>query len=90
LFPDQDELSNLYSGPSIDASYQVSVHLVSDWSISKQSSPLKPLGQVNRNFVGNIYGMSSKRIADFFVIRYQKWPPQAILVSDRSISKNLL
>ena len=24
---DRDEMSNLYSGPSIDASYQVSVHL---------------------------------------------------------------
>jgi hypothetical protein len=24
---DQDKLSNLYKGPSIDASYQVSVHL---------------------------------------------------------------
>jgi hypothetical protein len=28
LLTDRDELSNLYRGPSIDASYQVSVHLV--------------------------------------------------------------
>jgi hypothetical protein len=27
LYTDRDEMSNLYSGPSIDASYQVSVHL---------------------------------------------------------------
>jgi hypothetical protein len=27
LLMDQDEMSNLYRGPSIDASYQVSVHL---------------------------------------------------------------
>jgi hypothetical protein len=27
LLMDQDKLSNLYKGPSIDASYQVSVHL---------------------------------------------------------------
>ena len=27
LLMDRDEMSNLYSGPSIDASYQVSVHL---------------------------------------------------------------
>ena len=27
LLTDQDEMSNLYRGPSIDASYQVSVHL---------------------------------------------------------------
>jgi hypothetical protein len=28
LLTDRDEMSNLYRGPSIDASYQVSVHLV--------------------------------------------------------------
>ena len=27
LLMDQDEMSNLYRGPSIDASYQISVHL---------------------------------------------------------------
>jgi hypothetical protein len=26
LFTDQDKICNLYKGPSIDASYQVSVH----------------------------------------------------------------
>jgi hypothetical protein len=30
LLTDRDEMSNLYRGPSIDASYQVSVHLV-EW-----------------------------------------------------------
>jgi hypothetical protein len=62
---DRDKMSNLYREPSIDASYQVSVHLaahfllvhlqtwppqtilVSDWLISKKSSPLKPLCQMN-------------------------------------------
>jgi hypothetical protein len=29
---------------------------VSDWLISKKSSPLKPLGQMNRNLVGSTYG----------------------------------
>jgi hypothetical protein len=28
LLTDRDEMSNLYRGPSIDASYQVSVHLI--------------------------------------------------------------
>jgi hypothetical protein len=28
LSPDRDEMSNLYRGPSIDASYQVWIHLV--------------------------------------------------------------
>jgi hypothetical protein len=48
----------------------------------KNSSPLKPFGQMNRNLVGNIYGRSSLKSAHFVPIRKQKWPPQAILVSD--------
>jgi hypothetical protein len=31
----------------------------------KKSSPLKPLGQMNRNLIGNIYGRSSIKIAHF-------------------------
>jgi hypothetical protein len=31
----------------------------------KKSSPLKPLGQMNRNLAGSIYGMSSMTIAHF-------------------------
>jgi hypothetical protein len=72
-------MSNLYRGPSIDASYQASYHLakrfqrkkailVSDWLISKKSSPLKPLSQINRNLVGIIYGRSSIKIAHFVPI----------------------
>jgi hypothetical protein len=52
-----------------------------------KSSPLKPLGQMNRDLVGNIYIMSSIKIAYFVPIRLQTWPPQAILVSDWLISK---
>ena len=52
------------------------------------SSPLKPLGQMNRNLVGSIYGRSFVRIAHFVPIRLQTWPPQTILVSDWLISKN--
>ena len=55
----------------------------------KKSSPLKPLGQMNRNLVGSIYGRSSIKIAHFVPIHYQTWPPQAILVSDRLISKKI-
>jgi hypothetical protein len=32
---DQNEMSNLYKGPSIDASWPPQAILVSDWSISK-------------------------------------------------------
>ena len=53
----------------------------------KKSSPLKPLGQINRNLVGSIYGRSSIKIAHFVPIRYQTWPPQTSIVSDWLISK---
>jgi hypothetical protein len=41
LLMDQDELSNLYRGPSIDASYQVSVHLAKRF----QRRRFKKIGQ---------------------------------------------
>jgi hypothetical protein len=34
----------------------------------EKSSPLKPLGQMNQNFVGSIYGMSSMTIGHFVPI----------------------
>jgi hypothetical protein len=61
--------------------------LVSDWLISNKSSPLKPLGQMNRNLVGSILGRSSIKIAHLVPIRLQTWPPQTIFVSDWLISK---
>jgi hypothetical protein len=41
LLTDQDEISNLYRGPSIDASYQVSVHLAKQF----QRRRFKNIGQ---------------------------------------------
>jgi hypothetical protein len=52
------------------------------------ASPLNPLCQMNWNLVWSIYGRSSIKIAHFVTIRWQTWPPQAIIVSDWSISKN--
>jgi hypothetical protein len=34
-----------------------------------KKSSLKPLGQINRNLVGSIYGRSSIKIANFVPIR---------------------
>ena len=42
--------------------------LVSDWLISKKSSTLKPLSQMNRNIIASIYGRSSINIAHFVLI----------------------
>jgi hypothetical protein len=68
LFTDRDEIRNFYRGPSIDASFQVSSVLVSGWSISKKSSALQQLSQMNQNLVGSYCGMSSIKIADFVPI----------------------
>ena len=89
-------VGSIYGRSSIKTAHFVPIHwqtwlpqaiLVSDWSISKKSSPLKPLRQMNRNLVGSIYGRSSIEIANFVSICWQIWPPHAILVSDWSISK---
>jgi hypothetical protein len=61
---DWDEISNLYRGLSIDASYQVSVHLVEGFQ--RHISVIQ------------------------FRYLYRDNSPQAILVSDWLIFKNLL
>jgi hypothetical protein len=54
LLTDRDEMSNLYRGPSIDDSYQVSVYLVDS--------------QMNRNLVGSILGRFSIKIGHLVAI----------------------
>jgi hypothetical protein len=92
----QNLVGSIYGRSCINIAHFVPIHyqtwppqtiLVSDWFISKKSSPLKPLGQMNLNLVGSILGRSSIKIAHFVPIRYQTWPPQTILVSDWFISK---
>jgi hypothetical protein len=48
------------------------------------------LFQMNWNLVENIYGRSSIKIAHFVPILNKHGQPQAILVSDWSISINIL
>jgi hypothetical protein len=38
---------------------------VSDWLISKKSSPLKPPGKMNKNLVGSILGDGRQVMANF-------------------------
>jgi hypothetical protein len=93
-------VGSIYVRSSIQIANFVPIHLqtwppqailVSDWLISKKkSSPLKPLCQMNWNMVGSIYEQSSMTFAHFVLICWQTWPPQAILVSVWSISKNVL
>jgi hypothetical protein len=42
-----------------------------------KSSPLKSLGQMNRNLVGSILGRSSITIAHLVPTHLQTWPPQS-------------
>jgi hypothetical protein len=45
---------------------------------------------MNWNLVRSIYGRSSIEITHFILIHLQTWSPQKIIVSDWSISKNIL
>jgi hypothetical protein len=83
----RSSLKNAYFVPIRYQTWPPQEILGTDWLTSKKSSPLKPLGQMNRNLVGSIYIMSSIKIAHFVPIRQQTWLPQAILVSDWLISK---
>ena len=64
--------------------------LNSDWLSFQKSSPLKPLGQMELNFAGSIYGRSFIKFFHFVPIGQETWPPQAILNSDWLSFKNLL
>jgi hypothetical protein len=59
--------------------------------ISKKSSPLKPLSQMNWNLVGRIYGSSSVKIAHFVPkpIRNKNGRWWSCLLMDRDEMSNL-
>jgi hypothetical protein len=73
-------MSNLYRGPSIDASYQVSVQLAKQF----QGRRFLEIDQESN------YKRPSIKIDHFVPIQWQTWPPQTILISGWLISKNLL
>ena len=55
--------------------------LNSDW-LNFQKSSLKPLGQMEPNFPGSIYGRSFINFVHFVPIGQETWPSLAILNSD--------
>ena len=70
-------VGSIYGRSSLKMAYFVPIRyqtwppqtiLVSDWLISKKSSSLKPLCQMNRNLVGSIIGRSSIKIAHSVLI----------------------
>ena len=56
--------------------------LNSDWLNFQKSSPLKPLGQMEPNLKGSIYGRSCMKFDHFVPIGRQTWPLWPILNSD--------
>ena len=54
--------------PDLLAKWLPQTILVSDWLISKKSSPLKPLCQMDQSLIGSIYGRSSIKFAHFVPI----------------------
>jgi hypothetical protein len=66
-FRGEDLLENNQSETRIACGSHVCQRI--DWSISKKSSPLKQLVQMNRNLVGSIYGRSSIKVVHFGSIR---------------------
>ena len=93
----QHLVGSIYGRPSLKNAHFDPRHLqtwppqaivISDWSISKKMFPLKPLGQINRHFVGSSYGNPSIKSAHFVPIHKQT--ATTLLVSDWSIFLNLL
>ena len=56
--------------------------LNSDWPSLQTSSSLKPLGQMEPNLTGVIYGRSFMKFDNFVPILQQTWLPWAVLNSD--------
>jgi hypothetical protein len=56
---DQNEMSNLYRGPSIDASYQVSYHLASEEKLFQKSTNKKQELPMMAMFANGSNGMSN-------------------------------
>ena len=60
------------------------------WLANLKKSSLKPLGWMNRNLVGSIYGRSSGKIVHFVPIRYQTGRHRQFLFLIGWFLKNLL
>jgi hypothetical protein len=66
---ERSSIKNAHLVPIHQQTWPPQAILVSDWLISKKSSSLKPLGQMNRNLVGSILGKSFIKIANLVPIR---------------------
>jgi hypothetical protein len=78
---DRDKMSNLYRGPSIDASYQISVHLGKWFQRGRffRNQPIKnknglwwPCLLTDRNYKSNLYREPSNQVLIHLAWRFQR------------------
>ena len=99
MLTDQDEISNLYGGPSIDASYQVSIHLAKRFQRRRfleidQSEIRSACLLIDRNEMSNLYrGLSidaSYQVSVHLAKRFQKRRIFKISQSETSVAFSLM
>ena len=80
LLTDRDEMSNLYRGPSKDASYQVSVHFGFRGEQFKKNQPIRnknclwwPCLLTDRDKINNIYRGPSIDASCQISVHLEKW-----------------
>ena len=91
-------VGSIHGGPSIKIAHFGSVNkhgqhrkcVLLIGRILKQSSTPKPLGQMNRNVVGSIYGRPSIKIANFGSANKHGQHKQFVLLIGRFINNLLL
>ena len=92
---DQDKISHLYSGPSIDASYQVSVHFAKRFQrrISKSNNRNKnclwrPCLLTDRNKMSNLnrgpFIDASTQVSIHLAKRFQRWSFRNWLIRNKN------
>jgi hypothetical protein len=93
LLTDQDKMSNLYRGPSIDVSYQVSVHLVKQFQrrrikknlpIRNKNRMWRPCLLTDRDNMSNLYRGPSIDASYQVSVHMAKWFQKRFLEIEQS------
>ena len=100
VWTDRDEMSNLYRGPSIDASYQVSVHLAKRFQrrrlfrnqpIRNKNGLWRPCLLTDRDKISNLYREPSINASYQVSVHLAKWFQRRRFYKNRPIrNKNCM
>jgi hypothetical protein len=74
----------------LEAQWAEPVSLTFHSALRKQSPPRKPLGQINRNMAGSIYGMSSMKNAHFISVNKYGHHRQFLFLIGQYLKNHLL